>query len=163
MKDFLKLIFFGISKGESVELVLPDEDEVVHVKVGFNTVFFLFAGFGGLPLFFKGLWKWGLIMLGLTVYGQYLQLQMMQRLANTFSYADLFNIADNPLETSVNIASLALSVLLGIKGNGWVAQRLFKKGWRFAHPESKQALRACRKWKVSKRYLKIENGMKKTL
>lgn len=154
MKDLLKLIFFGISKGESVELVLPETQDVLRVKIGFNTVFFLFAGLGGLPLFFKGLWKWGLVMFALTAYGQYLQVCLMRRMADTMTYADLFNITDNPQETAVNVLMILFSILLGVKGNGWVAQNLFKKGWRFAHPESKQAVRACRKWHLPRTYLK---------
>ena len=158
MKDLFKLIFFGISKGESVELVLPDTQDVLHVKIGFNTVFFLFAGVGGLPLFFKGLWKWGAAMLALSAYGQYLQIQLMRQMANAFTYADLFNITDNPRETAVNVLTVVFSVLLGVKGNAWTAQNLFKKGWRFAHPESKQAVRACRKWHLPRTYLKLPNA-----
>ena len=163
MKDFLKLIFFGISKAPSVTLVLPKTGDTLHVKTGFNTVFFLFSGLGGLPLFFKGLWEWGLIMLGLTIYNQYLQLQLMRQMADAFSYVDLFNIQDNPTETLTNVFSLVLSVLLGVKGNGWVAKRLFKKGWRFEKPESKAAENACKKWHLSKYYLHVKPDIKEYL
>lgn len=155
MKDFLKLIFFGISKGPGVEIYNPETDERMALRIGFNIPFFLFSGLYGIPLFLKGMWKWGLLLLGLSVTGDCFRFQKMQQLANVTSFADMLGFnPDNPAETAVTVSVLILSVVLGIKGNEWRGREMLSKGWRFVDPQHAMARMAVRKWRLSKHYLK---------
>ena len=155
MKNFLKLLFFGVSSGPEVRLVHPLKEQEKHVGVGFNFTFLLFATFGGLPLFFKGLWKWGLLMLALSAVDQYLQILSMKQMTDAMTLADLFKFGDDPFETVLTVLNIVLSFVLGFKGNQWAAHNLFAKGWRFADPASREAAKACAKWKLSRHYLTI--------
>lgn len=156
MKNFLKLVLFGISSSPEVRLVFPETQDERTVGTGFNFTFFLFSSLGGLPLFFKGLWKWGLFMLVLTIVDQYVSIQEMAKVTHVMTASDFFKLSENPLQNVLTLANVFFSFLLGFKGNEWAAKRLFKKGWRFFDPASKQAQKACDKWHLSRRYLSLK-------
>ena len=67
MKDFLKLIFFGVVKTSKLEMFNPANGERKSVSSNsFDLTVLLVGGFFGLPLFFKRLWGWAWLMFALT-------------------------------------------------------------------------------------------------
>ena len=155
MKDFLKLIFFGISKGPGAEIVLPSSGDRDVLRIGFNFQFFLFAGLFGIPLLLKGMWKWGGLMFSLSCLGYYFDYKKMQEAYQITSFADLisFDPVNSP-EDLVSAVTLILSVVLGFMGNKWRAYDMFKKGWRFVDPDAPMSRKAALQWKFPKYYLR---------
>lgn len=164
MKAFLKFIFFGISKGPGVEVFNPETDERLALRVGFNMQFFLFSSLLGIPLFLKGMWKWGLFMFAVSYMDFYFRYQKMKALYNAMNYRQLEVLdVDSPAEGLIAALMIVCSVLLGIKGNEWRGKELLKKGWRFVNPEHEMAKKAVKKWKLSRHYLRPVKKRKETL
>lgn len=155
MKDFLKLIFFGISKGSGAEIVLPETGERDVLRIGFNFQFLLFSGLFGLPLFFKGMWKWAWTMFALCSAEYYISFQKMKQAVQITTYKDLFafNPASN-FEDFIGLITLILAVVLGFKGNEWRAKKMLKAGWRFVNPDAPMSQKAAKTWKLSIHYMK---------
>ena len=82
--------------------------ETKEVKVGWSWTLFLFAGFFGVPMFMRGLTRFGIGMIGL-------QLGPLVWGAQT-NYIFGFAI-------------IALSIFLAIKGNELTTETYMKRGW----------------------------------
>ncbi|MBO4519607.1 MAG: hypothetical protein J5787_00195 [Alphaproteobacteria bacterium] len=156
MKDFLKLIFFGVTKSPKLRLFNPDTDEKIEMTTGFNWQILLLGSFFGLPLFSKRLWAWawGLFFLS-TVQAFFFYQQVKQILAATTvaEYEAAMRQADNPIDSAIGYLLMFCVVLLSVKGNQWAVERLLKKGWRFEDVSDPLVRDAVGKWKISKRYL----------
>lgn len=156
MKDFLKLIFFGISKSPKLEMFRPATGEKKAMTVGFNWQILLVGGFFGLPLFFKRLWLWAWLMFSLSTFqfvNFYLRMKRILSASTVEEYYALRTQSD-PVDTIVSYVLAAFAVLLAFKGNEWAVKRLLKKGWRFKNVSDPQVQTAVKKWKISKHYLK---------
>lgn len=155
MKDFLKLIFFGISNAPVLEMVDPDGAEKKKMATGFSWSILLVGGFFGLPLFFKRLWGWAWLMFGLTTVqfvSFYLQVKRILAATTVEEYYALQQ--GDPVDSAAGILLLVCAVYLAFKGNRAAVMRLLKKGWRFANPNDPVVAAAVKKWKISKHYLK---------
>ena len=156
MKDFLKLIFFGISKTPKLEMYRPANGEKKEMTAGFNWQILLIGGFFGLPLFFKRLWGWAWLMFSLSTFqfvGFYLRMKRILAASTVEEYYALQSQSD-PLGSAVSFILLLFTVLLAFKGNEWAVKRLLKKGWRFTDVADPSVQAAVKKWKISKHYLK---------
>ena len=140
MKDLLKFLFFGISKGPGVEMKHPDHDDPLILRIGFNWQFLLLSGFFGLPLFFKGLWKWGLLMFAYSLISNYYFFINMSDAVNfrplTYPQSERYSL----------IVTVLFSFFFGFKGNEMAAKKAFRDGWRLKDPESPMARRASKEW-----------------
>lgn len=155
LKDFFKLIFFGISKGPGAEITLPETGERDVLRIGFNIQFLLFSGLFGLPLFFKGMWKWAWTMFALSSWEYYLSFQKMKEAVEITTLADLFSFDPmNEFSDVIGLVTLILAVVLGFKGNEWRARKMFRAGWRFVDPEAAMSKKAAKTWRFPAYYLK---------
>lgn len=157
MKDFLKLIFFGISKSPKMEMVDPDTGEKLKMTFGFNFQILLLGSFFGLPLFFKRLWGWAwgvFLVSAFQMYMFYGQFRSIMSARTVEEYEAAVNRAASPVEQAVGWALVAVLLLLSVKANQWAVERLLKKGWRFENPSDPLVQKAAKKWKLSKHYLK---------
>ena len=156
MKDFLKLIFFGVTKSPKLILINPDTGEKIEMTTGFNLQILLLGSFFGLPLFFKRLWTWAWALFGLSTvqfFFFYQQLKQILSVTTIAEYEAIMQQADNPADTVIGYVLIALLVLLSIKGNQWAVENLLKKGWRFENVSDAVVRDTVKKWKISKRYL----------
>ena len=157
MKDFLKLIFFGISKTPKMELFNPDTGEKKGMTFGFNSQILLLGSFFGLPLFFKRLWGWAWGVFALSsvqLYLFYRHFSSVLSARTVEEYEAAMNKASSPAEDAIGWALIAVLILLSVKANQWAVERLLKKGWRFTNPQDPLVRKAVEKWKISKHYLK---------
>ena len=156
MKDFLKLIFFGVTKSPKLEMINPATGEKMDMTMGFNLQILLLGSFFGLPLFRKRLWwqAWGLFALStVQVAFYYMHITAVLSATTIAEYEAAMRQTDNPIENIVGYALIAAVVLLSVKGNQWAVERLLKKGWRFKNVSDPLVKEAAKKWKLSKRYL----------
>lgn len=155
IKNFLKLIFFGISKGPGAEIVLPETGDRDVLRIGFNFQFLLFSGLFGLPLFLKGMWKWAWTMFALCSLEYYMSFQKMKQAVQITSYADLLSFDPlNDFSDVIGTVTLILAVILGFKGNEWRARKMLRAGWCFVNPEAPMSQKAAKTWKLSIHYMK---------
>ena len=156
MKDFLKLIFLGVTKSPKLRLFNPDTGEKIKMAMGFDLQTLLLGSFFGLPLFFKRLWMWAWALFCLsTIQFFFLYHKVQQILAATTvtEYETIMQQADDPIDTAVSYLLIATVVVLSVKGNQWAVERLLKKGWRFEEVSDPLVQEAVKKWKISKHYL----------
>ena len=155
MKDFLKLIFFGIVKTPKLEMFRPDTGEKKQMAFGFNLQILLIGGFFGLPVFFKRLWGWAWLMFCLST-AQFVSfyLRVKQLLSATTPEEYYAFQESDPIDSAAGVLLLVCAVLLAFKGNEWAVKRLVKKGWRFTDVSDPAVRAAAKKWKISKHYLK---------
>lgn len=111
-----------------ISLRQPGTGKVVGLKVGFSWFFLLLTPFYGIPLFLKGLWEQGLIMLAIGLIGIAVQG------TNAASF--------------VGLILIAAAIFYEISGNKFVARRLLIRGWK---PEgTDEALSYARsKWRLA--------------
>lgn len=157
MKDFLKFLFFGVTKSAGLKMLDPDTGEKREMAVGFNWQILFFGTFFGLPLFFKGLWlwAWGLFLLSSAQF-VFLYKQFVRVLSATTveQYEAAMQKAADPVESVIGYALAAIVLLLSFKANRWAVERLLKKGWHFENPSDFLVKRYAKQWKLSKHYLK---------
>lgn len=155
MKDFLKLVFFGIAKTPKMEMFNPDTGEKKKMASGFNLQILLVGGFFGLPVFFKRLWGWAWLMFFLSTV-QFVSFYMqVTRLLSATTPEEFYAFQESsPVDTAAGILLLACAVLLAFKGNKWAVERLLNKGWRFSDVSDPAVQAAVKKWKISKHFLK---------
>lgn len=157
MKDFLKLLFFGVSKAPKMKMYNPDTGEKTEMTFGFNLQMILLGSFFGLPLFFKRLWGWAWGVFALSsvqVYTFYQQFRSVMSARTVEEYEAAMNRAASPAEEAVGWVLIAVLILLSFKANQWAVKRLLKKGWHFENPQDPLVQKAVKKWKISKHYLK---------
>lgn len=156
MKDFLKLIFFGVVKTPKLEMFNPVNGERKSVSSNsFDLTVLLVGGFFGLPLFFKRLWGWAWLMFALTTVQLLSFYEKLKQVLNAATPEDYYAFTESSLaDDAAGAALLVLSVLLSFKANKWAVERLLKKGWRFERPEDKAVVAAVKKWHISKHCLK---------
>lgn len=155
MKDFLKLIFFGISNSPRLEMISPENDETKQMPFGFNFQFLVFSGLFGLPLFFKRMWGWAWLMFSLSTVQFYLFIKHLSEILSAMKVQDYYALPQNDsADAALTFLLFLLAVLLAVKGNEWAVRGLLKKGWRFAHPDQDIVKKAAAKWKLSKHDLK---------
>src|SRR5579863_1269577 len=104
------------SDGESVLLENPETGEVRRVPTGFAWSLFLFSGVLGLPLFWRGLYRWGAV---------FVVLWAIDGLVAWFA-AGHDRLA---AEAMVFCAFLALQLWLGFRGNALTAKAYLARGW----------------------------------
>lgn len=102
------------------------------VGTGWSWSIFLSAGFLGLPLFFRGLALWGVVMLVL----------WFLALAGALAVTD----AGDTLALLLNLAIAGLCLFLGFRGNALSARHFIACGYDFARPDSSEARIAARSW-----------------
>ena len=157
MKDFLKFIFFGVTKAPQLRLINPDTDERLDMAVGFNLQILLLGSFFGLPLFFKRLWgwAWGLFFLSTAQFVFFYQMVSRILSARTVAeYESAMQQASGPFETVIGYLLIAFVALLSVKANRWAVERLLRKGWRFENVSDPLVRQVATKWKIPKHYLK---------
>lgn len=94
----------------------PATGETRRVKPGFAWTLFLFAGVLGVPLFWRRLYGWGIVILALWA----LDLAAVRLTAGPVRVA---------AEALVFCAFLALQLWLGFRGNALTAKAYVKRGW----------------------------------
>ena len=157
MKDFLKLIFFGVTKSPKLKMVDPDTGEKAEMTIGFNLQILLLGGLFGLPLFFKKLWgwAWGLFLLSAAnFFFLYSHFQRILSATTIEEYEAAMQRVSGPAENIIEALLIVIVVLLSVKGNRWAVERLLKKGWRFENTEDALVKDVVRKWNLSKHFLK---------
>ena len=156
MKDFLKLIFFGVTKSPKLHLFNPNTGEKVEMATGFNLQILLLGSFFGLPLFFKRLWFWAWALFCLSTvqfFFAYHKIQQILAATTVAEYETIMQQTADPIDTVIGYLLIAAVVLLSFKGNQWAVERLLKKGWRFENVSDPLVRDAVKKWKISKHYL----------
>ena len=155
MKDFLKLIFFGIVKTPKLEMFQPSTGEKKQMASGFDLQILLVGGFFGLPVFFKRLWGWAWLMFCLST-AQFVSFYLhVKQLLSATTPEEFYAFQESdPIDSAAGILLLLCAVLLAFKGNEWAVKRLLKKGWRFTNVSDPAVQAAVKKWKISKHYLK---------
>ncbi len=155
MKDFLKLIFFGVVKTPKLEMFRPSDGEKKSMAVGFSLQILLVGGFFGLPLFFKRLWGWAWLLFFLCTV-QFVSFYLrLKEILSASTPEDYYALREtDPIDSAAGLLLLVFTVLLAFKGNEWAVKRLLKKGWRFSDVSDPSVLAAAKKWKISKHYLK---------
>lgn len=106
------------------------------VETGWSWPIFWYAGFFGLPLFFRGLSMWGTVMVAVWA----LQLAATVTAEN----------AERAFTSHwvLGLISLGLCIFLGFKGNGLSAQHFIACGYDFVDPESAEARYALDEWNL---------------
>jgi hypothetical protein len=117
-----------------VALRHPGTEDLKLVGTGWSWSLFLGAGFLGLPLFFRGLARWGTLMLVLWL------VQLALPIAATGN-------ADTA-ESLLNLAAIGLCVYLGLRGNALSARHFVAYGYELANPDSPEARRAAQSWGI---------------
>jgi len=156
MKDFLKLIFFGVTKAPKLRLLNPDTGEKIELATGFNLQILLLGSFFGLPLFFKRLWTWAWVLFFLSTAQFFFFYQQIQRVLSATTIAEyeaVMRRAADPVESVIGYLLVAGVVLLSIKGNRWAVESLLKKGWRFENISDPVVKDTVKKWRLSKHSL----------
>ena len=157
MKDFLKLIFFGISKSPKLKMFNPDTGEKIEMTAGFNWQVLLLGSFFGLPLFYKRLWgwAWGLFVLSTVQFTfMYQRIQSVLSARTVEEYEAAMQKASDPVDDAVSYLLIAVLVLLAFKADKWAVERLLKKGWHFEDVSDSFVKTTVQKWKISKHFLK---------
>jgi len=113
----------------------PRTGDCKALTLGWNWSFFLFGGFLGLPMFFKGLTAWGAAVL----------LCWCFDLALPFIAPSLALTAPLLLLAPM-LAIAAICLFVALRGNGMIARRYIVRGYDFAKPESLEARLARQKW-----------------
>lgn len=119
-----------------IALTHPGNGDVKFVETGWNWTIFWFAGFFGLPLFFRGLAMWGTVMV--SIWGM--------QLATSILSASSERAAT--MHWALGLASFGLCVYLGFKGNGLSARHLIACGYDFRKPDSGEARFAIEEWNL---------------
>ncbi len=104
------------------------------VQTGWSWSLFLAGGFLGLPLFFRGVAFWGMVMLVLW------SLRFVAPLVAAPDAGDL------GLEQVLTIVLTGLCLFFGLKGNAMTAKRYFSLGYEFAEPDALEARVAAQSW-----------------
>jgi hypothetical protein len=112
----------------------PTTTEVKFVKIGWSWTLFLWSGFFGIPLFWRGLIVWGFVFV-----------------AFSFSW-----IGSNLMSISAEIATKiilffvesGLQIFMGVKGNEITAKHYLENGWQFADPQSDLTKYAKGRWGI---------------
>ena len=157
MKDFLKLIFFGVTKSPKLKMFNPDTGEKTEMTTGFNLQILLLGGLFGLPLFFKKLWGWAwslFLLSSAELYFFYAKVQRILSATTVDEYEAAMYQPSSPIENAISYSLAVFIVVLSVKGNQWAVERLLKKGWRFENTEDAIVKEAVKKWKISKSFLK---------
>lgn len=114
----------------------PQTDEVRHIKLGWSWSLYNFSIVFGLPLFWRGLYLWGGLIVAIWA----------------VVLASLALIADG--EHRFTIAMGAIAVMLGVdtylamRGNELTAKRLLQKGWEFAEQDPLTVKIAKKEWGI---------------
>ena len=104
------------------------------VNTGWSWSLFLFSGFLGLPLFFRGLALWGTVMLA--AWSLCLTAPLV---AGAGASADI-------LDWVLTISMGALCGFFGLRGNALTAKRYLSLGYEFANPDGAEARVAAQSW-----------------
>jgi len=120
--------------GARVTLQNPRTGEIKVVKVGWSWSLFLLSDFFGLPLFWRGLNRWGLAVLVL--------------------WAVEAVLSDAPSDTGMAESVLVfigagLHLWLGLKGNEITARKYLEHGWVFADRDGDATRLARSRWGIS--------------
>lgn len=110
--------------------------DMKFIETGWSWPIFWFAGFFGLPLFFRGLALWGTVMVAVW------SMQVAADLVATS--AD----RANTIHWALALISTGLCVFLGYRGNALSARRLIACGYEFAKPDSAEARYAMESWNL---------------
>ncbi len=119
-----------------IALSHPGTGDTRFVETGWSWTLFWFAGFFGLPLFFRGLALWGAVMA--TIWS-------MQVAASTLAVTSERAASMHWL---LGLASLGLCLYLGFQGNALTARHLFACGYDFSKPDSAEARFAMDSWNL---------------
>lgn len=103
-----------------VQLIEPATEQTKWVKLGWSWTCFLFSSFFGLPLFLRGLTKWGIAVVSLGVVNLF------------WGQLPALLLITGPL-------GLAMTVFFGLKANELTIHQRLRNGWTFADSESEIA------------------------
>jgi len=117
-----------------IALSHPGSGDLKFVETGWSWPIFWFAGFFGLPLFFRGLAMWGTVMVAIWA------LQVAASVVPGSGDRAL------TMHWLLTFASLGLCIFLGYRGNALWARRLIACGYEFVHPDSAEARFAMDAW-----------------
>lgn len=157
MKDFLKFLFFGVTKAPGLKMLDPATGEKREMAVGLNWQVLFFGSFFGLPLFFKGLWSWawGLFLLSsVQFYYLYDTFSRILSSVTVEQYEAAMQRTADPVDAAVGYLLVAAIALLTVKANRWAAEKLLKKGWCFENPSDPLVRKYAKKWNLPAEYLK---------
>lgn len=118
-----------------VVLKRPRTGELRTLKVGWSWVLFLLSPFFGIPLFLRGLYLLGALMIVVNIASSSL-IKAASEAQSDFLLFSAFAI------------QLGYLIYLGIKGNERTAKSLLDKGWVFAKPDSLEAQYAASRWAI---------------
>jgi hypothetical protein len=106
-----------------------------RVKAGFSWVLFFFSGFLGIPLFLRGLHKYGLVMLAFFLLLFFLGM-VNEEIVEAWS-------------TPIRGLGFGLSGMFGLYGNKFTAQHLLENGWSVTNAEEPATTAALEKWSLA--------------
>jgi hypothetical protein len=112
-------------------------------KIGWSWSCFFAAGFLGIPLFRRGLYGWGAVVV---------VLWMIDLLSTDWSLEEELTLSS--LEEGLALSAVlllvgtGLSFFFGAKANTLAGRRYLATGWEFARPNSEEAAAARRAWGV---------------
>lgn len=118
-----------------VRLTNDRTGDVKRVRAGFDWVLFLFSGFFGIPLFLRGLNKYGLAMLGLALVILFVNFDEDPALDRFFGF--------------LNALSIGAAFAFGFHGGKMTAQHLLENGWSLTDPDDPEATAAMQKWSLA--------------
>jgi hypothetical protein len=124
-----------------IPLKNPNTGEIRQVKVGFSWTLLLFSGFFGIPLFFRGLPGWGLLMLVLSL--SHPVVAALHPLLG-ISWTDL-----GAVQGIIGAIQLALCIYLGFNGNKLTAKDYLREGWTVLDRNSPVAKVAASRWRLA--------------
>jgi len=126
-----------------VTLKNPRTGEFKQIKVGWSWVLFFFAGFWGIPLFLRRLNIWGGIFLLLSLVAT-CQSWIANFFAGDEDTAALMGIG----VFGFSVSYLILTIYVAATGNELTAKNYLESGWKFAAPDSAEAVEARRRWRI---------------
>lgn len=93
----------------------PYTGEVKQVKVGFSWILLIFSGFWGIPLFLRGLYRWAILMVMVSLLGFATEGQIFQGVGLPLAFA-----------------VIVLQIYLGFEGNEITAKNYLNLGWKMS-------------------------------
>ena len=112
----------------------PGNGDFKFIETGWSWPIFWYAGFFGLPLFFRGLAMWGTVMVA--VWALQLAITVVAESA----------VRAVSTHWILGFVSLGLCAYLGLKGNALSARHFIACGYDFVNPDSAEARYAIEAW-----------------
>ena len=119
-----------------VKLKNPKTGQVKSVELGWSWILFLFGDFFGIPLFFRGLYIWGALVLVIL----FLDI-IINRGTDAICVDTLCKSRVSPTGTIFNLIYLGLSIFFGVKGNEMTVRKYIAKDWQVVDLEEDEIVK----------------------